>query len=36
MKPENAVEYLENLECYIYGGADLGSEEKFGQGKIDL
>lgn len=36
MKPENAVEYLENLEWYIYGGADLGSEEKFGQGKIDL
>lgn len=34
--PENALQHLENLEWYIYGGADFGNEEKFGQGKIDL
>ena len=32
--PENALQHLENLEWYLYGGADFG--EKFGQGKIDL
>jgi len=36
MRPENALQHLENLEWYLYRDADSGSEEKFGQGKIDL
>lgn len=36
MKPENAVEYLENLDWYIYGGSYLESTGMFGQGKLDV
>nr|WP_314491581.1 hypothetical protein [uncultured Chryseobacterium sp.] len=32
--PENAIEYLENLDWYIYGGSYFESTEAFGQGKL--
>jgi len=34
IKPENAVEYLENLDWYIYGGSYFESTGMFGQGKL--
>lgn len=36
MKPENAVEYLENLPWYICGGEFFGNKEEFGEGKLYL
>lgn len=36
MKPENAVEYLENLPWYIGGGSYFGNKEVFGEGKLNL
>lgn len=36
MKPENAVEYLENLSWYICGGNFFGNKEVFGGGKLHL
>ena len=36
MKPENAVEYLENLEWYICGGNFFDNKEVFGLGKLNL
>lgn len=36
MKPENAVEYLENLEWYIFGGSYFESTGTFGQGKLNV
>lgn len=36
MKPENAVEHLENLDWYLYGGSYFDSAGTFGQGKIDV
>jgi len=36
MKPENAVEYIENLDWYLYGGAYFQITGNFGQGKLDL
>lgn len=36
MKPENAIEYLENLPWYICGGNFFGSKEVFGEGKLNL
>ncbi|MBW8522497.1 hypothetical protein K0U91_13390 [Chryseobacterium chendengshani] len=32
--PENAVQHLENLEWYLYGGSYFESEGTFGEGKI--
>lgn len=32
--PENAVEYLESLDWYIYGGSYFESTGEFGQGKL--
>lgn len=36
--PENALEYLENLEWYLYGGSFFKTAGTFGQGKaaVDL
>jgi len=34
--PENAIEYLEKLDWYIYGGSYFKSEGTFGQGNINL
>ena len=34
MKPENTVDYLENLEWYICGGSFFGNKEVFGEGKL--
>lgn len=34
--PENALEYLENLEWYVYGGEIFGNTTAFGAGKISL
>lgn len=34
--PENAVQYLENLDWYLYGGSYFENNETFGQGKISL
>jgi hypothetical protein len=36
MKPENAVEYLENLPWYVFGGEFFGNKEVFGEGKLNL
>ncbi|MEG1592160.1 hypothetical protein [Chryseobacterium sp.] len=36
MKPENAVEYLENLPWYIGGGNFFGNKEVFGEGKLNM
>lgn len=36
MKPENAIEYLENLQWYIGGGNFFGNKEVFGEGKLNL
>lgn len=36
MKPENAIEHLENLDWYICGGLFFGNKEVFGQGKLNL
>lgn len=36
MKPENAVEHLENLEWYICGGNFFGNKEVFGLGKLNF
>ncbi|MCX8523324.1 hypothetical protein OF897_05255 [Chryseobacterium formosus] len=36
MKPENAVEYLENLPWYIGGGNFFGNREVFGEGKLNV
>jgi hypothetical protein len=34
--PENAVEYLESLDWYVYGGSYFESTGEFGQGKLRL
>ena len=34
--PENAVEFLEGLEWYVYGGSFFESTGEFGQGKLNL
>lgn len=34
MKPENAVEYLENLPWYVCGGEFFGNKEVFREGKL--
>ncbi|MCD1116925.1 hypothetical protein [Chryseobacterium turcicum] len=34
--PENAIEYIEKQEWYIYGGSDFENPESFGQGKLNL
>lgn len=34
--PENAIEFLENLQWYVYGGPYFESSAKLGQGKINL
>ncbi|WP_374461960.1 hypothetical protein [Chryseobacterium taeanense] len=34
--PENAVEYLESLEWYVYGGSYFESTGEFGQGKLNV
>lgn len=36
MKPENAVEYLENLPWYICGGSYFGNKEVFREGKLNM
>lgn len=36
MKPENAMQHLENLEWYICGGSFYGNKEVFGSGKLNL
>ncbi|MXS71834.1 hypothetical protein GSF70_11465 [Flavobacteriaceae bacterium W22] len=36
MKPENAVEYLENLDWYICGGSYFGNKEVFKQGNLSF
>ncbi|OBW41182.1 hypothetical protein AB670_02404 [Chryseobacterium sp. MOF25P] len=36
MKPENAIEYLENLPWYICGGSYFGNKEVFGEGELNL
>jgi hypothetical protein len=38
IKPENVVEYLENIEWYLYGGSYFESAGMIGQGKaiVDL
>lgn len=36
MKPENAIEYLENLPWYICGGSYFGNKEVFGEGKLNM
>jgi len=36
MKPENAIEYLENLQWYICGGSYFGNKEVFGEGKLNF
>lgn len=33
--PENALEYLESLEWYVYGGGFFKNTTAFGAGKID-
>jgi hypothetical protein len=34
--PENAVEFLESLEWYVYGGSFFESMGTFGHGKINV
>ncbi|AZA76825.1 hypothetical protein EG347_04485 [Chryseobacterium sp. G0186] len=34
--PENAVEFLESLEWYVYGGSFFESTGTFGQGKLNV
>jgi len=34
--PENAVEFLENLEWYVYGGSYFESTGTFGEGKVNV
>lgn len=34
--PENAVEYLESLEWYVYGGSFFENTGEFGQGKLNI
>ncbi|MBV8327694.1 hypothetical protein [Chryseobacterium sp.] len=34
--PENAVEYLENLEWYVYGGSFFDDEVTIGSGKMTV
>ncbi|GAB0157054.1 hypothetical protein CHRYSEOSP005_23230 [Chryseobacterium sp. Alg-005] len=34
--PENALDYLENLEWYLYGGSFFESTGIFGHGKINI
>ncbi|MDR2238041.1 MAG: hypothetical protein LBE92_18110 [Chryseobacterium sp.] len=34
--PENAVEYLESLDWYVYGGSFFESTGTFGQGKLNI
>ncbi|MGD1318339.1 hypothetical protein [Chryseobacterium sp. 2R14A] len=36
MPPENAVEYLENVDWYIFGGSYFESTGTFGQGKLNV
>lgn len=36
MKPENAVEYLENLQWYVCGGNFFGNKEVFAEGKFEF
>ncbi|WP_144282228.1 hypothetical protein [Chryseobacterium echinoideorum] len=36
MKPEKAVEYLENLEWYIGGGNFFDNKEVFGKDKLNM
>lgn len=34
--PENALEYLESLEWYVYGGPFFENTAAFGQGKLNV
>ncbi|SIQ71654.1 hypothetical protein SAMN05880574_12216 [Chryseobacterium sp. RU37D] len=34
--PKNAIEFLENLEWYLYGGSYFNSTGIFGQGKLNV
>ncbi|WP_267402836.1 MULTISPECIES: hypothetical protein [unclassified Chryseobacterium] len=34
--PENAVEFLESLEWYVFGGSYFENTVEFGQGKLNL
>ncbi|WP_415327546.1 hypothetical protein [Chryseobacterium sp. MMS23-Vi53] len=34
--PENAVEFLESLEWYVYGGSYFEDKIEFGEGKLNL
>lgn len=34
--PENAVEHLENLEWYVYGGSFFENVVTFGEGKVNV
>ncbi|BAP32005.1 uncharacterized protein CHSO_2968 [Chryseobacterium sp. StRB126] len=34
--PENAVEFLENLEWYVYGGSFFETTGAIGQGKLNV
>jgi len=34
--PENAVEYLESLDWYVFGGSYFDSSGTFGQGKLNV
>ncbi|MDH6254050.1 hypothetical protein M2347_003777 [Chryseobacterium sp. H1D6B] len=34
--PENAIEHLESLEWYVYGGSFFESEGTFGEGKVNM
>lgn len=34
--PENAVEYLESLEWYVFGGSYFESTGEFGRGKLQV
>lgn len=36
ISPENAVEFLESLDWYVYGGAFFESTGTFGQGKLNV
>lgn len=36
ISPENAVEFLENLDWYVYGGSFFESTGTFGQGKLNV
>lgn len=34
--PDNAIEHLENLDWYLYGGSFFENKEAFGQGKVNV